>query len=239
MKSSLVLSIKSFTFFIILLAASKSFAQDCKTYYYMTNNAEIQLTLYNDKGEKSGTQNWKISNVSKDGTGFRSNVNSTFLDGKGQEITKASGVYKCSGGKLMADMRMSIPQDQVKQTTTTEAQIDEAYLEYPSSLSEGMDLPGALFNMEINTSGIPSTAKFEMKNRKVMGKEKITTEAGSWDAYKITYDAEMKIKMAGIGIPMVMKSIEWFVPNFGVVKSETYNKKGKLKGYTLLTKFKK
>lgn len=48
----------------------------------------------------------------------------------------------------------------------------------------------------------------------------------------------MKIKMAGIGIPMVMKTIEWFVPDFGIVKLETYNKKWKLKGSSLLTKFK-
>ena len=239
MKTFHVSVIKSLAFFVLLVANSMLFAQHCKNYYYMTNNAEVQITLFNDKGEKSGTQNWKISNVSKDGNGFRSNVNSSFLDGKGQEITKSSGVYKCNDGKLMADMRMSMPQDQMRQTTRAEAKVDDSYIEYPSALSEGMALPDALFNMEINTSGIPSTAKFEMKNRKVAAKEKITSDAGSWDAYKITYDAEMRIKMAGIGIPMVMKTIEWFVPNFGVVKSETYNKKGKLKGSSLLTMFKK
>jgi hypothetical protein len=49
----------------------------------------------------------------------------------------------------------------------------------------------------------------------------------------------MKIKMGGIGIPMNMKTTEWFVPNFGIVKTETFNKKGKLVGSSLLTKLKK
>ncbi len=49
----------------------------------------------------------------------------------------------------------------------------------------------------------------------------------------------MKIKMIGIGIPMVMQTTEWFVPNFGVVKSETFSKKGNKMGSTLLTKLKK
>ena len=72
-----------------------------------------------------------------------------------------------------------------------------------------------------------------------MGKEKVSSDAGSWEAYMITYDAQMKIKMAGIGIPKVMKTTEWFVPDFGVVKTETFSKKGKKLGSSLLTKLKK
>jgi hypothetical protein len=239
MKSSSLTVICLFTFSLLLTASNASFAQDCKSYYYMTNNADVQITIYDEKGTKVGTQNWKVTNVSKDGNGFRSAVNLNFVDGKGQGISKASGVYKCAAGKLMADIRMSLPQDQVQKTTTSEAQLKEAYIEYPSGLTDGMDLPDASFDMEMNTSGLPSTVNFQIKNRKVTGKEKVTSHAGSWDAYKITYDAAMKVKMAGIGIPMVMKTTEWFVPNFGVVKSETYNKKGKLKGSSLLTGFKK
>lgn len=240
MKSS-ILVIKGFVFYLLLVFAHDSnlHAQDCKNYYYMTNNAEVQMTMYDANESINGVQTWKISNVSKDGNGFSSTVNSTFVDGKGQEIAKGSGVYKCSDGKLLADMRMSIPRDQMQQVKAGDAQLNEAYLEYPFALSEGMRLPDALFDMDINTSGIPSTARFEMKNRQVAGKEKITSDAGSWDAYKITYDASMKIKMIGIGIPMVMKTTEWFVPDFGIVKSETFSKKGKKLGSSLLTKLKK
>lgn len=227
-------------FMALLLAIDKvSTAQDCKSYYYMTNNAEVQITLYDAGGAKNGMQTWKISNVSKEGNGFQSTINSSFTNAKGEEIAKGNGIYRCVGGKLMADMRMSIPQDQVQQVKAADAQLNEAYVEYPDVVSEGMMLPDASFDMNVNTSGIPSTARFEMRNRKVVGKETITSEAGSWEAYKITYDATIKIKMAGIGIPMVMKTTEWFVPKFGVVKSETYSKKGKKQGSSLLTKLKR
>lgn len=69
--------------------------------------------------------------------------------------------------------------------------------------------------------------------------EKITTPAGSWDAYKITYNGLFRMQMAGIGIPMNMQVTEWFVPGFGVVKTETYSKNGKLMGSSLLTSLKK
>jgi hypothetical protein len=56
-------------------------------------------------------------------------------------------------------------------------------------------------------------------NRKVVGKEQVTTAAGSWDCYKISSNTKMKIKTMGIGVPMNMDVTEWFAPGFGVVKT--------------------
>ncbi len=229
----------SLALFVSLFYCDKLRSQDCKNYYYMTNNAEIQMTLYDGNGAKSGLQNWKISEVSKESSGFRSTINSVFTNAKGEEIAKGKGVYRCNGGKLMADMRMSVPQDQQKDVAAGSATVNDAFIEYPEVLSEGMSLPDAFIDMDVSTSGIPSTARFEMKNRKVVAKEKITSEAGAWEAYRITYDATIKIKMAGIGIPMVMRTTEWFVPFFGVVKTETFSRKGKKTGSSLLTAMKK
>jgi hypothetical protein len=42
--------------------------------------------------------------------------------------------------------------------------------------------------------------------------------------------------MMGINIPMNMKGVEYITEKAGVVRSEYYNKNGKLGGYTLLSK---
>lgn len=239
MKSVLIL-IKGLIFSIMLLGAdAKLHAQDCKNYYYMMNNAEVQITLYDKNNKTSGVQNWKISNVKKTGTGLSSAVSLTFTDEKGGQIAKASGLYKCEGGRLMADMRISMPHDQTKQVKDDEASLDPSYIEYPAAMSEGMKLPDAHLNMKTNTSGISSAVQFDMNDRQITGKEKVTTPAGTWDAFVIKYEAVMKIKMAGIGIPKTMMTTEWFVPGFGIVKTETYSKKGKLEGSSQLTKLKK
>lgn len=240
MKYILKLHKKSYSVFFVLMLISITIvkAQDCKNYYYMMNDAEIQITLYDKNDEINGIQTWKITNVTKSSNGYSSTATFDFSNSKGEEITKGTGTYKCEGGKLMADVHMFLPQEGMQKTSMENAKLNNAYVEYPSVLSEGMQLPDAVFDIDVNTSSIPSTAHYEMKNRKVIGKEKVSSDAGSWDAYKITYDAEMKIKMIGIGIPMKMQTTEWFVPNFGIVKSETY-KKGKKLGSTLLTKLKK
>jgi hypothetical protein len=225
-----------FTF--ILFAAFYSFSQDCKNYYFMTNNAQVQMSMFDKKGKASGVQTWTISDVKKNGTEYSSTVSTVFTDEKGKEITKSSGTYICDGGVLKADIKLSMPQGQAS-TNTSAAKMDAAYIEYPSGMTAGQTLKDASFEMDTETSGMKSHVTFNQTNRKVADKEKVTTSAGTWDAYKINYDGFFKIKMMiGIGVPMNMKVTEWFVPNFGIVKSETYDKNGKLMGSSMLTSIK-
>lgn len=213
-------------------------AQDCAGYLYMTNNAEIQMTVYDKKGQPSGVQTWKVSDVKKDGNSITSTIQTSFKDDKGKEITKGSGTYKCKGGILEADVRMSMPQEQMQQGT--EVSMASAYLEYPSAMSVGQSLKDADFAMDMKMgTGVNAKVNFREDNRKVLSKENITTPAGSWDAYVIAYDGNMKTQMGPIGIPVNFSAKEWFVPGFGIVKSETYSKNGKLVGSTMLTSIKK
>lgn len=230
--------LKSLSFGIVLICGAPAYAQNCSNYYFLHNNAEVQITLFDAKGDKSAVQTWVVNNVNTDDSGTRSSVTSTMVNAKGQELAKVTGTYRCREGRLMADIRMLMPYNpeagQQAQPTAT-GTLEEAYVEYPAAMTEGMQLPDAMFDVEVTTAGGPSTARMEMTNRKVVGKEKVSSDAGTWDAYKITYDSEMKMRIAGLSIPMTMKTTEWFVPGFGVVKSESYNKKGKLRGTTLLT----
>ena len=91
--------------------------------------------------------------------------------------------------------------------------------------------------MDMNMKGgLKSSLSFKEENRKVAGKETVTSPAGSWEAFVISYDGNMKTRMAGIGLPAFNFTVkEWFVPGMGIVKSETYSKNGKLVGSTLLT----
>jgi hypothetical protein len=192
------------------------------------------MTVYDKKGQAAGIQTWNVSDVKKDGNGFTSTINSVFTDEKGKEIARGAGTYKCNGGMLQADIKMAIAQQQAQGMQPNEASLNNSYLEYPNIMSVGQSLKDADFNMDMNmNTGIKANVTFKESNRKVEAKEKVTSPAGSWDAFVISYDSYMKIKM-GIGIPMNFQVKEWFVPNFGIVKTET-TKNGKVVGSTLIT----
>ena len=125
----------------------------------------------------------------------------------------------------MVDMKMSMPMQQ-GQNYETDVQADDIYMEYPSSMNVGDQLKDATMHMEMNNaSGMKQTIDMEVTDRKVEGKESVTTAAGTWDCYKITQKTKMRIKTMGIGMPMNIETTEWYAPGFGVVKTESKNGK--------------
>ncbi|MFD2312589.1 hypothetical protein ACFSKX_19395, partial [Microbulbifer halophilus] len=107
-------------------------------------------------------------------------------------------------------------------------------VEFPNNLKVGQTLKDANLKMTLNMSGIKMNMTMDMLNRTVDAKESVTTTAGTFDCFVLSYDTEMKM-----GMKMNFKNKEWIAKGVGVVKSENYNKKGKLMGYSELTSFTK
>jgi hypothetical protein len=223
-------------FFIFLLLPLYGWAQDCKNFIYMTNNARVVMTVYDRKGDASGTNTWTVSDAKQNGKVYQASVSSQFNNEKGKEIAKSKGIYICEGGTLKADIRMSMPQQQMEAYKDAEAKFDAVYLEYPSNIAVGQTLPDANFKMDVEQKGGLSTRiNFNQVNRKVVSKETIASPAGTWEAFQISFDATFRAQLGGIGIPFTISGKEWFVPGLGIVKTESYNKSGKLMGSTLIT----
>jgi hypothetical protein len=81
-----------------------------------------------------------------------------------------------------------------------------------------------------------TTLSMTVTNRKVEAKETITVPAGTFECYKITGNTHMETATFGLKVPIEMKTIEYFAPGVGLVKSITYNKNDKLQGSTALSK---
>lgn len=206
---------------ILVLASFSSFSQKCGDYYYLQNNKTIEMTITNKKGKDAGKLVYVISNVSNKGSATTATINSEMFDKNGKSISKATNNVQCEGGVLMMDMKMFIPSAQQEQMTDVSATGTTSYLEYPPNMKEGDALKDASFAMDFKSkAGLDGHITMEMKNRKVEGKESVTTPAGTWDCYKISYHSKMIFKM-GIGIPMNSDVTEWYAPGFGVVKSES------------------
>ena len=180
------------------------------------------MTIYNRKGDPSGKQVYNISDVTTNGSTTSATINSEMFDKKGKTIAKGKSEIECNGGVMMVDVKMMLPQQQQEQFSKAEAKVDKAYIEYPVTMNAGDELKDASFhmNMEMN-GGMKQEVTMLINNRKVEGKESITTPAGTWDCYKISYKAKLNIKTMGIGVPVNIDGTEWFAPGFGVVKTES------------------
>lgn len=213
---------KSFFALILLLGMHVSLrAQNCAGYYYMQNNKTIEMEFTNKKGKVTNKNIYTVSDVKQAGGFTTSTVNSTMLDGKGKTIAQATNKIKCSGGAIMLDMKMFIPAGQQEQMGTSSTANSEAYLEYPADMKVGDALKDGSFSMDFKSgSGINGHLSVDLTNRKVEGKESVTTAAGTWDCFKITYHSKISMKIM-VNIPINMDMTEWYAPGFGVVKSSS------------------
>jgi hypothetical protein len=212
---------KKFFLLFSVLGTSYAFSQKCSDYFFLQNNKTIEMTISNKKGKETGKLIYNISNVTNKGSIVSATINSDFIDKNGKSISKATNSIQCDKGTLMMDMKMFIPSAQQAQMGDVSATGAVNYLEYPAAMKEGDALKDASFDMDFKSqSGLGGHISIDMTNRKVEGKETVTTPAGTWNCVKITYHSKMVFKM-GIGIPMNTDVTEWYAPGFGVVKTES------------------
>ncbi|MFN8264596.1 MAG: hypothetical protein U0T11_00895 [Chitinophagaceae bacterium] len=207
---------KFFFTFLLLMGTSISLTAQCNKYYFLQANKTIEMEMTNNRGKQTGKIIYVVSNTNSSGSS--SVVNQTVTDAKGKTISSATNKIKCSKGVMMMDIR-SFMNTSSKQQQTVEVKGEDVYIEYPSSMKTGSSLPDGKASFNTVTGDMKGEMDLSIVNRKVTGKESVTTPAGTWDCYKITYTIEIKTKVAGISIPMKFDATEWFAPDFGVVKT--------------------
>jgi hypothetical protein len=214
---------RSILLLVVFVSPLISFSQgqDCKNYYFLQQNKTIEMTIYNKKGEANGKQVYTVSNVTNNGGSTSATVNSEMFSQKGKSMAKGHSEIKCTGGVMMLDMSMQLPQQQQEQFAKADVKADKIYIEYPVNMNAGDKLKDATLDMTIDNAGMKQSVNMVTSDRTVIAKESVTTTAGTWDCFKITYKSKITIKTMGIGMPFNLEGTEWFAPGFGVVKTES------------------
>jgi hypothetical protein len=198
-----------------------TYSQDCNGYYFLQNNKTVEMAIYDKKGEQSGKQVYSVTNASTSGNETTADLKSEMFNKKGKSMATSQAKVKCNGGVMMMDMKMSMPQQPGAPSNNTDVKAENIYIEYPNDMNVGDDLKNASMHMDIDNNGMKQSIDMEVFDRKVEAKEKITTPAGSWDCYKISFKSNFRMKTMGIGVPMKIEGIEYFAPGFGIVKTQS------------------
>lgn len=219
--------------FLLVSFTSLSYAQ-CNPYFELKEGASWEMSSYNAKGKPQGSTFYKVKSLEQSGDEFSAVIDFQIMDEKKKEVMTSELDLTCEDGTLHYDMRRFIPQQSMEAYGQMDMEITGDNLEYPKSLSVGDELKEGRMNMKISGEGMPFEMNFkiEVKDRKVEAKESITTPAGTFDCYKISSITSTKT----IG-NIEAKSVEWIAPGKGVVRTESYNRGGKMMGYSELTKY--
>ena len=225
------MKIKVVVFVFTLVTSIFVSAQNvCTAYYPFTEGAKFEITHYSKKGKIENVTKYHVSKID----GNTATIEATVFDDKNKEITTTSYNVTCKGNSISIDFKSLINADMLKQYKDMDLEFSGTNIELPNDLDIGTQLKDANMIMAINMSGINMNITMDIVNRRIDSKASITTPAGTFDCFAINYDTQVKM-----GIKTSFSVKEWIAEGVGVVKTETYNKKGKLMGYSELTNISK
>src|SRR6478735_2659115 len=215
-------------------------AQNCEAYFPLSLNAESQLTQYDENGKPTGRSLYKVKEVHNTATGKDAVLWVENYDKKDQKDSEGEFKVICKDNATHIDMKaFMLNNPSLKSYEDMDMTMTGDFLQFPNKLSEGMSLPDATVEMVFTDKKTnQEAARMNMKfvNRKVVGKVSVTTPTGTYEAWKVTQEVSgvNTIMTMHINMP-TMFITDYIVPGTGVVKSETFDKNNKLKGYSLKT----
>lgn len=218
----------------IVSATFTGFGQDCSAFYPFEEGISFQITNYSKKGKVVAVADHTVNSIITSGGSATATINTIVKDHKGETLTDGEYQIICTGNEVSIDVKSLMSPNMFDQFEGMTTEITGTNVVIPSDLSAGQTLPDASMKMDIDMSGITMSMTVLMTDRVVEGIETITTPAGSFECYVITYTSDIKMGMNRTG-----KAKQWLAKGVGMVKQEDYNKKGKLTGSSLLTEFSK
>lgn len=204
--------------FVMIAGAASLFAQ--APYCCTTKGTEMTYTDYDGKGRETGTTVvvYKDVNVISD-LDYDVLVETTVNAG-GTMTTFDSNMEVRNGNAVV-----SMAQGQVDFTAT-----DPELLQIPNQLAIGYKLPLGDIYVDLGGFRVKST----VTENEVIGREEITTPAGTFKCYVVQQTNEGRV----MGIKSETTLKVWYARGIGQVKTENYSK-GELFSSSVLTSIKK
>ena len=209
-------------------------AQNCFK-YLPGEGAKMEIKYFDGKDKETGSAVIYILDKVNENGGEKMNVKIEQSSPETDSVYTMEYAYICKDGKMYVDMSSYLGKT-LDAYRAMDIEIDAEQLELPNNPSEGQELPGGNVVAQLNSNGMAvGKISVTVQNRKVEKIETISTPAGSFKCFKIVQETETRILL----VKIKGSSAEWISEDAGVVRSETYNKKGKLLSYSLLYKLEK
>ncbi len=218
--------------FISIFIVSSLFSQNCETYIPTKIGEKLTYKTSNKKGKVQSYYSQQLLSTKNEDGALKYEVLRTNYDKK-KVLTNQDTVYfYCKENSFYIDMSSYLGNEEMAKYDESMIQFDVENIGYPTNMKPGMTLEDGYINANISSGFVPIVFRTDVINRKVVSSEQITTEAGTFKTLKITEDLKMQIAFVKVN----MSAITWVKKGIGNIKSETYDKNGKLLNSSELVK---
>ena len=223
---------KSFLISLFIIASQLAvFAQDCMTSEYLKKGTKWEVTNQDKKGKTTGIVKYEVLNSTQAGGQYIWEIKVATFDKKGEPLNEGSSEIICENGIYKMDMSQMMPPETMQSLKDLEVEIESTTINFPRGEDIETQLEDAYIVIATSAAMGLMDMKMTISNRKIEGIETITTEAGTFKCLKITQDNKIENKM----MSRKYRTVSWFLPGFGVIKTESYDHKENLMGTSTLS----
>jgi hypothetical protein len=218
----------------IVLSTLISKAQE--TFFPTKEGMVLTYKTFDKKDKLSSEVKYTVKNVNNNGNEMDITYLCESLDNKEKLIFKEEITIHQKGDILYLDMGNFINKAAFQQNGEIPAEVEVKgnNMQIPLNPQPGQSLPDASVEMAMKMGFVNMRVAADITNRKVEGMEEVSVAAGNFNCYKFTSD----VNSVALGIKIKSKLSEWYAKGIGTVKSETYDKNGKLESRTELVELK-
>ena len=221
-----------FTAFILI-----SVVLNAQEIFFPTKEGTVLVYKTFDKKDKEiNMVRYTIKHINISGSDMDITYLVESVDPKDKLIYKDEITIHKKGDKLYFDMSNFINKAAFQQNgeISSDIQVTGNNMEIPTDPKPGDVLPDANVEMIMKMGFINMKMSAQVTNRKVVAIEDITVKAGSFKGYKFSSD----VTATAMGIKMKSNNTDWYAKGIGIVKTESFDKNGKLQSYTELIEVK-
>jgi hypothetical protein len=227
------------TLLLVISFVSNSLSQ-CNTFFPLKENVRYEYELFDKKEKMTARMSHTMKNISGSGENMNATLAQELYDPKsGDKVSSSELDWTCKDGVLHFDMKsMNLMMDNAQQMNMGDAgmslEVTGDELDLPSELEVGQTFKDVSYNIKMTMGTLTLMNKtFTVKERKVEKQENLTTPAGTFDCYKVTFTTtDEKGKHSS-------ESAVWYAKDSGMIKTENYNKDGKVVNSQVLVKLTK
>ncbi len=217
---------------LLAFPVASLFSQDCTSYMPVKEGTRMEMKHFDAKDKLESSTRMTILKKHNTPEGYAIDVQVNSFDAKGKEAMNSRLTFRCSHGEFIWDMNdLMKGMPPMEGMEDMKIKVSGTDLKFPSKLQVGQKLEDAEMNFAMESGGmVMMTITVRIINRKVVAKENITTPAGTFSCYKVSYEVDTKSVFS-----MKMMQIDWIAEEIGVVRSENFDQNNKLTSYSLLT----
>ncbi len=227
-----------FFVFTFIVSSCMLMAQDDCMYFFPSNEGAVLVSKnYDAKGTLLSTTTYTVNKTDQTIDGNNIDIVFTITNSKDSLIDSGNLNARCEDGAFYMTMSNRILSPDAIKMLEKDTELVGDFLDYPDPLGDfntgNFKMSGGKFTIQ-SKKDKKIFAHVDVFGRQYEKNEKITTPAGTFDAAKVTFNFTItKNKKTNR-----YEGVEWYALNAGIIRSETYDEKGNLQNYSVLTMLK-